>query len=365
MTNENKPRNGVEKNLVLPDMAPLFAWYRGNARDLPWRHTQNPYHIWVSEIMLQQTRVEAVLPYYARFLERLPTVAALAECPEPELMKLWEGLGYYSRVRNMQKAAKTVMSEHGGVFPSTFEGIVSLCGIGEYTAGAIASFAFGLPYPAVDGNVLRVAARLLCFERDVLAPASKKELTAAVWAAQPAAKAAEYNQAMIELGATVCLPNGAPKCELCPLRPVCAARAQGMERALPLRKKPAPRKQEARTVLILRSGDAVALRRRSATGLLAGLYEPFCLPGVQSEEQIAQLLAQAGLVSLRIAPLGEAKHIFTHVEWQMVGYEVTLEEKSALTGVKTLDDGLFFAPRHEIDGSYAVPSAYAAYRPFM
>ena len=343
----------------------LLPWYREHKRDLPWRKDREPYHIWVSEIMLQQTRVEAVLPYYARFLDRLPTVAALAACPEPELMKLWEGLGYYSRVRNMQKAAQVVMNEHNGVFPHTYEGILSLCGIGEYTAGAIASFAFDLPHPAVDGNVLRVAARLLCYGHDVLAPTSKKELTAAVWAAQPKDRAAEYNQAMIELGATVCLPNGVPKCEVCPLADACLARRNGKETVLPIRKKPAPRKKEARTVLILRSGDAVALRRRPTQGLLAGLFEPFCLSEWQNEAQIAQLLSEAGLVPLRIAPLGEAKHIFSHVEWQMVGYEVTLEEKSALTGAKNLDPALFFAPRYEIDGQYAVPSAYAAYRPFM
>ena len=355
----------MEKGLSLPDMTPLLGWYGENARDLPWRHTRDPYRIWVSEIMLQQTRVEAVLPYYARFLDRLPTVAALAECPEAELMKLWEGLGYYSRVRNMQKAARVVMCEHNSIFPDTYEGILSLCGIGEYTAGAIASFAFDLPYPAVDGNVLRVAARLLCYEHDVLAPASKKALTAAVWAAQPEGQAATYNQAMIELGATVCLPNGVPKCEACPLARVCLARSRGRETVLPIRKKPAPRKKEARTVLILRSGDTVALRRRPGEGLLAGLFEPFCLPGRQDEAQIEQVLAAVGLVPLRIAPLGEAKHIFSHIEWQMVGYEVTLEEKSALTGAEKLDPTLFFAPRHEIDGLYAVPSAYAAYRPFM
>jgi adenine-specific DNA glycosylase len=265
----------------------------------------------------------------------------------------------------MQKAAQAVLREHGGVFPHTYEGILSLCGIGEYTAGAIASFAFGLPYPAVDGNVLRVAARLLCLEEDVLSPAAKRKLTAAVWAAQPADRAATYNQAMIELGATVCLPNGAPKCEVCPLAAACLARERGRESALPIRKKPAPRRREARTVLILRSGDTVALRRRPAEGLLAGLFEPFCLSGLPSEAEIAQTLSAAGLAPLRIAPLGEAKHVFSHIEWQMVGYEVTLEEKSAETGVKNLDPSLFFAPSHEIDGRYAVPSAYAAYRPFM
>ncbi|MBP3395612.1 MAG: A/G-specific adenine glycosylase [Clostridia bacterium] len=347
--------------LILPDLAPILPWYEKNRRDLPWRHTKDPYRIWVSEIMLQQTRVEAVIPYYERFLNALPTVAALAAAPEAQILKLWEGLGYYSRVRNMQKAARTVMEVHNGVFPTTFEGIRALCGIGEYTAGAIASFAFDLPYPAVDGNVLRVAARLLAFEEDVLAPTSKKQLTAAVAAAQPEDHAADFNQAMIELGATVCLPNGVPKCEDCPLRAVCRAHAEGKEIALPIRRKPAPRKKERRTVWILRCGDRIALRRRPESGLLAGLFEPFCCEGHQTPSEIAATLTQWGTSPLRIAPLGEAKHIFTHLEWHMVGFEVIIPED----GMDFVPSELFFAPREEIDVQYALPSAYRAYRPFM
>ena len=351
--------------MQLPDMAPILAWYRENARDLPWRHTRDPYRIWVSEIMLQQTRVEAVIRYYERFLARLPSVAALAECPEEELLKLWEGLGYYSRVRNMQKAARVIMSQYGGVFPQDFKEILALPGIGEYTAGAIASFAFDQPYPAVDGNVLRVAARLTCFEEDVLAPASKKLLTAAVWQAQPKACAAEYNQAMIELGATVCLPNGTPKCQTCPFFANCAARAAGKEQALPVRKKAAPRKIEERTVLILRCGETVALRQRPTTGLLAGLFEPPVLPGKLCADEVGAWLAALGVAPLRLLPLGEAKHIFTHLEWHMVGFEVDLDEKGAETVRKNADPGIFFLPGYEVDGSYALPSAYSAYRPFM
>ena len=351
--------------LHLPDMTPILGWYRENARKLPWRETRDPYRIWVSEIMLQQTRVEAVIRYYERFLDRLPTVAALADCPEAELLKLWEGLGYYSRVRNMQKAAKTVMSQYGGVFPQDFKEILSLSGIGEYTAGAIASFAFDLPYPAVDGNVLRVAARLLCFEEDVLAPTSKKVLTAAVWEAQPREAAATYNQAMIELGATVCLPNGAPKCSTCPFFADCAARAAGKEQALPVRKKAAPRRIEQRTVLILREGDTVALRRRPESGLLAGLFEPISLPGHMDAAALGARLVDLGITPLRIAPLGEAKHIFTHLEWHMVGFEIDLDQKSAATVREKIEKDAVFARRDEIDERYALPSAYAAYRSFM
>ena len=349
----------------LPDMAPLLPWYEKNARDLPWRETRDPYRIWVSEIMLQQTRVEAVIRYYERFLSRLPDVRALAECPEDELLKLWEGLGYYSRVRNMQKAARVIMSEQGGTFPTTFAGVLALPGIGEYTAGAICSFAFDLPYPAVDGNVLRVAARLLNFEEDILAPASKKVLTAAVAAAQPKDSAAVFTQAMIELGATVCLPNGAPRCEACPVWGDCAARRAGREQELPVRKKPAPRKIEERTVLILRVEDRVALRKRPETGLLAGLFEPFSFSEALDKKAVAERLTAAGGFPLRVTPLGDAKHIFTHIEWRMTGFEVILGAENAETVCKNLDKSLFFAPRDEIDGQYALPSAYRAYRAFM
>jgi adenine-specific DNA glycosylase len=237
--------------------------------------------------------------------------------------------------------------------------------VGDYTAGAIASFAFDLPYPAVDGNVLRVAARLLGYGEDILSPKAKKELTAAVWAAQPKDDAARFNQAMIELGATVCLPNGTPKCDVCPLAGECVAHREGREGELPVRKKPNARKIQHRTVLILREGDRVALRQRPKTGLLASLFEPFCLDGALSEDEILRFLAERGIVPLRLAPLGDAKHIFTHIEWKMQGFEVILDGESAKTVLENVDSTLFFAPREEIDENYALPSAFAAYRAFM
>ncbi len=358
--------------LKLPDCTPLLAWYRTHARALPWRETKDPYRIWVSEIMLQQTRVEAVIPYYHRFLSALPNVAALAAAPEEQLLKLWEGLGYYSRVRNMQKAAKTVMTTHGGIFPNTYDEIRALCGIGDYTAGAIGSFAFDLAVPAVDGNVLRVAARLAAYGEDVLSTTAKRTLTAAVTAVQPATDAAEFNQAMIELGATVCLPNGVPKCAECPLRDRCMAHSEGLETVLPVRRASAPRKIEEKTVLILREGDRVALRRRPAAGLLAGLFEPPCLAGKLSLEAVRELLTAQGITPLYLTPLEESKHIFTHLEWHMTGFEVILPEgalqaaaKIPQDGGENLLDGSFLAPREEIDDAYAVPTAYRAYRPYM
>lgn len=345
----------------LPDLSPLLAWYEANKRALPWRSTKDPYRIWVSEIMLQQTRVEAVLPYYHRFLDTLPTIKQLADAPEAQLLKLWEGLGYYSRVRNMQKAAKTVMTEHGGTFPTTYEGIRALCGIGDYTAGAIASFAFDLPYPAVDGNVLRVAARLLCYEEDVLSTAAKKALTATVSAEVQKLPPATLNQALMELGATVCLPNGTPKCAVCPLADRCIAHQTGRETALPLRRKAAARRIEERTVLVLRIGDTVALRRRPESGLLAGLFEPYTIEGKLTARQLDSALCDLAVTPCRTTPLGDAKHIFTHLEWHMTGFEVILPQDAA----PKLPEGYFFAPREEIDRSFAIPSAYAAYRAFM
>ena len=358
-----------EKKIQLPDMTPLLSWYEKNKRDLPWRHTRDPYRIWVSEIMLQQTRVEAVIPYYERFLARLPNVAALANCPEEELMKLWEGLGYYSRVRNMQKAAKCIMQDHGGKFPHTYEEIRALCGIGDYTAGAISSFAFDIPAPAVDGNVMRVVARLCAYGEDVLSPAARRTVTEAVRAAQPKNRAADFNQAMIELGAIVCLPNGVPKCGECPLRDACLARAEGCESALPVRKKAAPRKMIPKTVLILREGERVALRRRSDTGLLAGLFEPLSIEGHLSEKDVRAWLGECGIEPLYLTPLENAKHIFTHLEWHMVGFEVILREEDGekITNIPQngAENPLFFAPREQIDKYYAIPGAYRAYRPYM
>ena len=354
--------------LTLPDTAPLFPWYETNKRDLPWRKTKDPYRIWVSEIMLQQTRVEAVIPYYFNFLDYLPDIAALAAAPEELLLKLWEGLGYYSRVRNMKKAAIAVMERHGGVFPRTYPEIRALCGIGDYTAGAIASFAFDLPFPAVDGNVLRVVTRLICYETPVTDPVAKKELCAAVATAQPKNAPALFNQALMELGATACLPNGAPKCGVCPLAGGCAAHREKKETEYPKKAKKAPRRVEKRTVLLLRDGARTALVKRPPKGLLAGLFEPPCLEGAQTAQEISALFAAAGLQPLRVAPLGEAKHIFTHIEWQMVGYEVILSEGSAEklnTYAAFLPENLFFTDREELERKYALPGAYRAYRAFF
>ena len=329
---------------------PLLRWYRANARDLPWRRTQDPYRIWVSEIMLQQTRVAAVLGYYARFLEAFPTVEALAAAPEDQLMKLWEGLGYYSRARNLQKAARLV-ADRGG-FPDTYDGLLALPGVGDYTAAAIASAAFARREAAVDGNVLRVVTRLTDCRDDVAAPRTKQNIRAQVQAIFPEAEADVriFNQSLMELGATVCVPGGLPKCLLCPARDLCLGRTRGTAESLPVKAPKKSRRVEEKTVfLLLREGRA-ALRKRPETGLLAGLWE---FPNVESalDEPAAAVAVRAwGLEPLAWKRRLTAKHIFSHVEWHMTGYalEVSGDGPEDFTWVDTLE-------RH------AVPSAFSRF----
>ena len=252
---------------------PLLQWYHENARVLPWRSDPTPYHVWVSEIMLQQTRVAAVLGYYARFMEALPAVADLAAVEEDRLMKLWQGLGYYNRARNLQKAARQIVEEHGGVFPDTYEAIRALAGVGDYTAGAVASIAFGLPEPAVDGNVLRVVSRLTGDGGDITRPDVKKRMGAALREVIPLDAPGDFNQALMDLGAMVCLPNGEPLCPRCPARGFCAALREGRTAELPVKAAKKARRVEERTVFLIFYQKKVALRRRPAKGLLAGLWE--------------------------------------------------------------------------------------------
>lgn len=332
---------------------PLVKWYRKNKRNLPWRDLDDPYRIWVSEIMLQQTRVEAVKPFYARFLEALPTVSDLANVEEDKLLKLWEGLGYYNRVRNMQKAAQQIMEMHGGEFPRDFEAIRNLTGIGNYTAGAISSFAFGIPKPAVDGNVLRVISRITGSYDDIMKASTKTKVEEQLEAVIPEEAACDFNQGLIELGAIVCVPNGAPKCEICPVAHLCEAHAKGIEMELPVKKKPQERKIEKKTVFIFKDGENVAIQKRPKKGLLAGLYE---LPNVEGELTQEEALAYSrsiGLAPLRIKPLGEAKHIFSHVEWQMTGYSIRVDELE-----KSCTENMLFIHPEEVQNEFPIPAAF-------
>ena len=323
---------------------PLLEWYRDNARTLPWRTDPTPYHVWVSEIMLQQTRVAAVLDYYARFMEELPDVAALAAVPEGRLMKLWQGLGYYSRARNLQAAARQIMEEHGGVFPTDYAQVRALKGVGDYTAGAICSIALGQPVPAVDGNVMRVVTRINGDQRDITAQATKKAIADQLQPIIPLQAPGKFTQAMMELGATVCLPNGAPQCQRCPARDFCVACAQDSWSRIPVKAPKRPRRVEERTVWLLFHQGRVALRQRPAKGLLAGLWEfPNELRDQQPPEWQGEPLC---------GPFaGVARHIFSHVEWHLTARRVHLE------GDK-LPQGWVWCTWQELKEVYAVPSAF-------
>ncbi len=336
----------TEQQRLSDALAQLCVWYRTGHRDLPWRRQQTPYHVWISEIMLQQTRVQAVIPYYERFMRALPTVQALAEAPEEQLLKLWEGLGYYSRVRNLQRAARVICSQFDGDMPRSYDALLQLPGIGSYTAGAIASIACGQPCPAVDGNVLRVLSRLLAREWDCRAVQTKKQAERALAAVMPQDNPGDCNQALMELGAMVCVPNGAPVCRRCPVRALCLAFAQGRQQELPVKIPKKPRPVEHRVVCLLWKNGRVALRKRPNSGLLAGMWE---FPNFKQGEDAAQEL---GVSLSDIRPLCAAKHIFTHLEWHMTGLCACTE-----------DDGYFtWVTQRQLEQEIALPSAFRVYR---
>lgn len=343
---------------------PLLRWFEQNARDLPWRRNPLPYYVWVSEIMLQQTRVEAVKPFFARFTETLPDVAALAACPEDRLLKLWEGLGYYNRVRNMQKAAQLVMEQYGGVLPDQYEELLKLPGIGSYTAGAIASIACGRAVPAVDGNVLRVISRICSSEEDIAKQSVKSRFEQELKAVMPQDRPGMFNQALMELGATVCVPNGAPDCLHCPVAELCLARAAGRQLELPVKAPKKPRKIEPRTVLVIRDSERAAVRKRPKKGLLAGLYELPNYEGHLTREEALERTRAAGFSPIRIYELEEAKHIFSHIEWRMTGYLVLVEEQEH---GRTHGDGqeLLFVEPSQTEREYPIPAAFAAYTKYL
>ena len=346
-----KPYTDKPQAILDAMAAPLLAWYDKNKRTLPWRGTRDPYKIWVSEIMLQQTRVAAVIPYYQRWMAELPDVTALAAVEEEKLLKLWEGLGYYSRARNLKKAACTILEQYGGQFPRTHGELIKLPGIGAYTAGAIASIAFGERVAAVDGNVLRLAARAAVLEGDIMDSKVRREMQGRMDQAVPPDRPGDFNQAMMDLGATVCLPNGAPDCGTCPLSPLCAAHALGREQELPVKRRKAPRRVEEMTVFLLLHQGKAALRKRGDTGLLAGLWEFPHVPGALDEAAAGAVLASWGLSPLNWREKIEAKHIFTHVEWHMTGY---LLDVMAPAGDFTWAGGADLE-------ALAVPSAFGKY----
>lgn len=340
---------------------PLLNWYDAHARILPWREEPTAYRVWVSEIMLQQTRVEAVKPYYERFMKALPNVKALAEADEETLLKLWEGLGYYNRVRNLNKAAMQVVEKYQGIIPDTYEELCSLPGIGSYTAGAIASIAYHRSVPAVDGNVLRVISRIRLDERDILQASVKKSVEQDIHAIMPKDRPGDFNQALMELGATVCIPNGEPKCGECPWNSFCMAKQRGCMTDYPKKTPKKARTIEYKTILVLQDEQKTALRKRPSKGLLAGMYEFPWIEGIQDEDSVLAYLKEIGLQVIHIKRLEDSKHIFSHKEWHMTGYAIRVDEL-----LRSEDkSGLLFVEREETQDRYAIPAAYAAYTGYL
>ena len=355
----------------------LLNWYERSRRILPWREDPSPYHVWLSEIMLQQTRVEAVRGYYLRFIEKLPDIRSLAEASEDTYLKLWEGLGYYSRVRNLHRAASVIMEEYGGEMPGSSTELMKLPGIGPYTAAAIASIAFGEEVPAVDGNLLRVFARLSGYKENIRTPEAQKAAGMFYKERMPSkvpskrSKARDdqggahksgnpcgnFNQALMDLGATVCLPNSAPDCLRCPLAAFCRIHSEcpGEESSLPVRPDRKEKKTEYLTVFVIRSGGRTAVNKRPPRGLLAGLYEFPNAEGTLDADEALRWLREHSVEPLRIMRAEDAEHVFTHKIWKMRGYEVDAdpfaEEKSPF----------IMAAREEILGKYSIPSAFGTY----
>ena len=319
----------MEENILRELPGALLAWYDAGHRELPWRQDKEPYHVWLSEIMLQQTRVEAVKGYYARFLQALPAIADLACCDDDALHKLWEGLGYYSRVRNLKKCAQVIMECYGGAFPENYDEILALPGIGEYTAGAISSICFDAREPAVDGNVLRVYTRLTEDATPIDLPAFKKEVRRQLAAIYPD-RAGDFTQALMELGATVCGPNRKPDCGNCPCRGFCGGAIHGTAEKFPV-KLPKKAKREAEmTVFILSCDGKFALQKRPSKGLLAGLWQFPNVPGMLETADALQWAADMGLKPRDILRQVERSHIFTHIIWKMRGiYLETAEQAGA------------------------------------
>ncbi len=352
----------MELSRIRSIVSPVCSWFEREQRQLEWRRNPTPYRVWISEIMLQQTRVEAVKPYFQNFMECLPRLLDLAQVPEEHLLKLWEGLGYYSRARNLKKAALVCMERHNGALPASYEELMALPGIGSYTAGAIASIAFGIPVPAVDGNVLRVVLRVLAVEEEIRSPRAKKlaeqYLKTAIEKEKPIP--GQFNQGMMELGATVCLPNGAPRCGECSIRQFCLAQKENRTDSIPRKTSKKDRPVEEKTVFVLWAEGKLLLHKRSARGLLAGLYELPNAEGTMSEANASHFLQEmTGQNVHRIREIGAAKHIFTHLQWNMIGYEGIVSQT-----VSPGDSWVWVTP-DQLNQEYPIAGAFQRYRAFI
>ncbi len=349
-----------DRSLNHEDVKRLVGWYRLNKRDLPWRDTGDLYDVWLSEIMLQQTRVEAVKDYFIRFKAAVPDILSLSKIDEDALLRLWEGLGYYSRARNLKKCAAELAGKHDGIFPKDENELLKLPGIGPYTAGAILSIGYGIPHAAVDGNVMRVMARYLGIREDIRSQKVKEEVSSLIegyYREHPCDPSfvKDLSQAFMELGAIVCLPNGMPLCGECPWKGNCVCHREGAYETIPYRSRLKERRIEERTVFVLRDHDRFLLHKRASKGLLAGMYEFLSCEGRLETEEAASYIRRTGLDVLRIQRIEDARHIFSHVEWHMRGYEVMIGDWT-----QQLPDGCILADREELQ-KFAIPSAFRTY----
>jgi len=352
MTTENSRQ---QKRLIDHKMdfaGKILSWYHKNRRAMPWRENPVPYHIWLSEIMLQQTRVDTAMPYFHRFIEKYPDIKALAQSDEEELLKYWEGLGYYNRVRNLRTTAIDLVENHEGKLPETYLELLKLKGIGEYTAGAIASEAFGEKVSAVDGNVYRVMARLLGVREDIKEKVVMDLLKDTVKNVLPEKEVGNFNQGLIEVGALICIPNGSPKCGLCPVKEYCVAYEEELQDEIPRKKKPKAKKVEERTVLLLEYNGRYAIRRRPEGKLLGGLYEFPHEEGFYEKNEVEDLLKEMNLQPVSIGSIKDKKFLFTHIEWRLKAYHIK---------VKKPNDDLLFETRESIKEKYTLATAFREY----
>lgn len=332
----------------------LLNWYTQNARSLPWRFNKDPYRILVSELMLQQTRVDTVIPYYERFMKEVPTIFALAQISDEKLLKLWQGLGYYSRAKNLKRAAIEVVERFDGKIPQNYKEVLALPGIGTYTAGAVLSIAFDKKITAVDGNVIRVISRIAENDGDVKDPNMKKKTVAVVEALLPDTRVGDFNQALMELGATICFPRAKAQCAKCPVQQFCKAYEKGRVHEIP-QSKSMKRRIENKTLFFIHFQQKIAMRQRSQQGLLAGMWEFPHAEGELTVEESKAVLSKWHIIPKKMIELKRAKHIFTHVEWHMKAYTVFVDS--------ILDDDLFsFKTKTEIQEKVAVPSVFKGYR---
>ncbi|HPF28721.1 MAG TPA: A/G-specific adenine glycosylase [Lachnospiraceae bacterium] len=352
-------------NDVATIVRPLLEWYDTNKRNLAWRENPTPYHVWISEIMLQQTRVEAVKGYYERFLAQLPDIEHLAYVEEERLLKLWEGLGYYNRARNLKKAAILIVKEYKGNMPASYEQLIKLPGIGTYTAGAIASIAFGISVPAVDGNVLRVITRVTANEADITLEQTKRNMTAELTKIMPKTRAGAFNQALMDLGAMVCIPNGEPKCTICPLASQCKAYLENKTDKIPYKTPKKARTIEEKTLIVINREGRVLLHKRPEKGLLAGMYEIPSILGFQTKENVLSYVKELGLKPIFIEALPDSKHIFTHKEWRMKAYFVKADDLATNTNITDTKMQYVFVTPEMTEDAYPIPSAFSAYEQFL